>query len=299
MTRREFSRGSLASLAALLLARRLRASELPLPMNTIDTHAHVFLHDLPMVAGRRYTPDYDASLTDYLRQLDRHGVARGVLIQPSFLGTDNSCLVAALQKEPQRLRGVAVVEPTASEAELAGLAAVGVVGLRLNLFGLELPRLSAPPWPGLLRQVVRLDWQIEIHREARDLPLIVGPLLAAGVKVVVDHFGRPDPSLGVDDPGFRYLLSTAGTGRVWVKLSGAYRLGADGRGDEVAREAVPFLRSAFGVERLLWGSDWPHTQMEKVANYSSVRAQLDTWITDLPGRQAILETTPARLFKFG
>jgi predicted TIM-barrel fold metal-dependent hydrolase len=85
---------------------------------------------------------------------------------------------------------------------------------------------------------------------------------------------------------------------VWVKLSGAYRLGANGRGDEVAREAVPLLRSAFGPERLLWGSDWPHTQMETVTNYSEVRAQFDTWINDLPGRQAILETTPTRLFKF-
>jgi predicted TIM-barrel fold metal-dependent hydrolase len=115
---------------------------------------------------------------------------------------------------------------------------------------------------------------------------------------VIDHFGRPDPSLGIDDPGFRYILSVAGTRRVWVKLSGAYRLGADGRGDEVARKAVPLLRAAFGPERLLWGSDWPHTQMEKVASYAGVRAQFDTWVTDLPGRQAILEATPSELFKF-
>jgi predicted TIM-barrel fold metal-dependent hydrolase len=267
-------------------------------MNSVDSHAHVFLHDLPMVAGRRYTPEYDAPPAEFLRLLDLHGVARGVLIQPSFLGTDNRYLIAALKKEPRRLRGVAVVEPTATEMELEDLAAVGVVGLRLNLFGSELPNFAAGPWPGLLRRVARLDWQIEIHKEAKDMPAIVAPLLDAGVSVVIDHFGRPDPGLGVDDPGFRYLLSVAGIRRVWVKLSGAYRLGANGRGDEVAREAVPLLRSAFGPERLLWGSDWPHTQMETVTNYSEVRAQFDTWITDLPGRQAILETTPTRLFKF-
>jgi predicted TIM-barrel fold metal-dependent hydrolase len=298
MTRREFNRGSLAALAALLLPRMARASAVPFPMNSVDSHAHVFLHDLPMIAGRRYTPQYDAPSSEYLRMLDQHGVARGVLIQPSFLGTDNRYMIAALRKEPRRLRGVAVVEPTATEAELAELAAVGVVGLRLNLFGLEMPSFAAAPWPGLLRQVVKLDWQIEVHREARDMPAIVAPLLDAGVKVVIDHFGRPDPALGVDDPGFRYLLSVAGSRRVWVKLSGAYRLGANGRGDEIARVAVPLLRSAFGPERLLWGSDWPHTQMETVTNYSIVRAQFDTWVTDLPGRQAILEATPAQLFKF-
>ena len=52
--------------------------------------------------------------------------------------------------------------------------------------------------------------------------------------VVVDHFGRPDPRLGVDDPGFRYLIETGATGRVWVKLSGAYRNGSGEAGERTA-----------------------------------------------------------------
>lgn len=296
MNRREFTHRTLVTAAALLLPKLARAGQ---PVTAVvDTHAHVFRRDLPMVAGRRYTPDYDVSAEDYLRQLDTNGVARGVLVQPSFLGTDNHYLLAALRSHPQRLRGVAVVEPAASAAFLEELAAAGVVGLRLNLVGQPIPDFSAAPWPGLLQRVARLGWHVEVHREAKDLPVILTPLLGAGVSVVVDHFGRPDPQLGTDDPGFRGLLAAAASRRVWVKLSGAYRNGADGRGAAIARAALPLLRAAFGPERLVWASDWPHTQFEKVETYAAVCAERDLWFTDAAERTAILGTTPAKLFHF-
>ena len=91
---------------------------------------------------------------------------------------------------------------------------------------------------------------------------ILQPLLEAQVNVVVDHFGRPDPALGVDDPGFAALLAAGRSRRVWVKISGAYRNGANGRGEAIAQAAMPRLKDALGLDRLVWGSDWPHTQFE-------------------------------------
>jgi predicted TIM-barrel fold metal-dependent hydrolase len=172
------------------------------------------------------------------------------------------------------------------------------VGIRLNLIGTKLPDLAAAPWPALIEKLRKLNWLVEIQREARDLPLVVRPLVAAGLNVVVDHFGRPDPGQGIDDPGFRYLLETAASRRLWLKLSGAYRNGPNGRGDALANAAIPLVREAFGVDRLLWGSDWPHTQFERVASYGAVRAQFDTWITDPAERAAILGATPLKLFRF-
>ena len=137
-----------------------------------------------------------------------------------------------------------------------------------------------------------------MHREAGDLPRIVGPLLDAGVNVVVDHFGRPDPRLGVDDPGFRYLLGAGGSGRLWVKISAVYRNGATGRGEEIARAACPLLRDAFGPGRLLWGSDWPHTQFEKTVGFSATRAQLEDWFGSEADRTIILRDTPESLYHF-
>lgn len=268
-------------------------------MPVVDTHAHIFHRSLKFSPGRRYEPNYDATLAGFLRQLDANGVTQGVLVQPSFLGTDNSYLLAALREQPARLRGVVVIQPTLSWGELTGLAAAGVVGIRLNLMGAELPDLRAVSWRTLLERLVQIDWFVDVQCEARDLPLVVAPLLAAGVKVVVDHFGRPDPRLGVNDPGFRHLLSVGHTRRVWVKLSGAYRNGSGAAGEALAAAAVPLLCEAFGAERLLWGSDWPHAQFETVASYAAARAQFERWITNPADHAAILGGGPTTLHRFG
>src|SRR5262249_55146356 len=152
-----------------------------------------------------------------------NGLSHAVLVQPSFLGTDNRFFVDVMTRFPHRFRGVAVVEPSVGDAELDALAQAGVVGIRLNLIGLPNPDLNTREWRNLLAHVNALGWHVEVYREAADLPAIVGALLEHRCTVVVDHFGRPSPELGADDPGFQYLLSVASTGRVWVKLSGAYR----------------------------------------------------------------------------
>jgi predicted TIM-barrel fold metal-dependent hydrolase len=300
MNRRTFHR-TLATLAgAAVLPKSFSATSRPnpsTPLTAVDTHAHIFQRSLTFAPNSRYVPDYDATAADFLRLLDAHALSHGVLVQPSFLGTDNSYLLAALREHPDRLRGVVVVAPTIAVSELWGFDAAGVTGIRLNLIGQNLPDFTAAPWPRFLRDLVTLDWFVEVQREARDLPLVVGPLLAAGLKVVVDHFGRPDPALGVDDPGFRFLLKSAASRRLWLKLSGSYRNGADGVGEKIAAAAVPLARDAFGAERLLWGSDWPHTQFERAVRYAAVRAEFDQWITKPTERAAILQTTPAALFR--
>jgi predicted TIM-barrel fold metal-dependent hydrolase len=299
MNRRTFNRKLVEWTAFGALAGLARAVTNSKPMLTaVDTHAHIFQRGLKFAEGRRYTPDYDATLEDYLHHLDSQGSSHGVLIQPSFLGTDNRYLLAALQKFPQRLRGIAVVDPASDAASLQTLATAGIAGIRFNLAGVPIPDFKAGPWPALLRAVAHLGWHVEVHREARDLPRIVGPLLDAGMNVVVDHFGRPDPQFGVEDAGFRYLLGTAASRRVWVKISAAYRNGANGRGEEIARAACPLLRAAFGRGRLLWGSDWPHTQFEKLVDPLAQRRLLDAWFGNEAERNTILQDTPQSLYRF-
>ena len=226
----------------------------------IDGHAHIFLRRLVGTAPLRYKPYRDATLPAYLSQLDQFGIRGGVLVQPSFLGCDNGYLLQGLRRGAGRLRGIAVIAPDCPLATMRDMDAAGVVGLRLNLFGRPLPDLRSRAWRRCLARAARLGWQVEVHRPAQDWPLLLPPLLDAGVKVVIDHFGRPHPALGVDDPGFRYLLDAgAASGRIWVKISAAYRNGLAGRGEDIARAALPLLDGALGPERMLWGSDWPHT----------------------------------------
>jgi len=297
LTRRQVNLGILGLAAATQLAgcaSRARTAS----VTAIDCHAHVFRRDLPMPDRRRAPSGYDATIDDYLSMLDAHGMSHGVLIQPSFLGTDNSYLLAALRAHPDRLRGVAVVEPGIAGAKLQAMADAGVVGIRLNLIGLATPDFGSPAWVDLLRGLRDLRWQVEVHQVAGKLEPVLEPLLAADLDVVVDHFGRPDAALGVDDPGFRYLLSTGRSRRVWVKLSGAYRNGAQGGGEATALAAMPLLKASHGLDRLVWGSDWPHTLFERTADYTTQRRLLDAWLPDARERHIVLADTPAALFRF-
>jgi predicted TIM-barrel fold metal-dependent hydrolase len=264
----------------------------------VDTHAHVFRPGLPLADARRHTPDYDATPTQYLALLDAHGLSHGVLVQPSFLGTDNHHMVDALRAAPDRLRGVAVVSPDITDAALQTLADAGVVGIRLNLIGLPAPELHAPAWQALLARVNALGWHVEVHLQALRLQDVMPTLLAAGCRVVVDHFGRPDPALGVSDPGFQYLLQQADSGRVWVKLSAPYRNWQAPACAASGWLATQQLLLAFTPERLMWGSDWPHTEHRHVASYPAARQWLDAWIDDPTQRRIVLADTPLQLFQF-
>ncbi|HZG19010.1 MAG TPA: amidohydrolase family protein [Herbaspirillum sp.] len=264
----------------------------------IDTHAHVFARGLPMADGRRYTPAYDITVDEYLARLDAQGISHGVLVQPSFLGSDNSYMLQAIARAPQRLRGIAMVEPDIDESALLALQQGGVVGVRFNLVGgAPLPDFRGV-WRDTLARIAQLGWQVEIHREAVDLPQVLEPLLELGMKVVVDHFGRVDPALGVDDPGFRYLLSTGASRLVWVKLSAQYRNGGSEGGAHFARQAWPLLRQHLGTERLLWGSDWPHTQHESMTDYADSWRRFEDLVSDEQDRRLITGQIAAQLFDF-
>ncbi len=294
MNRRDFCIGISASALALSAGPLVSAEEEKV---AIDCHAHVFTRDLPLAGERRYAPDYDASIAQYLAMLDANGMSHGVLVQPSFLGTDNRYLLEALRTAPRRLRGIAVVAPDIGAAELQALGQDGVVGIRLNLVGKADPALDAPEWRRFLERIAGLGWQIEVQAEAGRLPALLPPLLAAGGNVVLDHFGKPAPASGTDDPGFRYLLTAGKSRRVWVKLSAPYRNGPDGQA--IALAAIPLLKDNLGLDRLVWGSDWPHTQFEGQANPTAARQALDIWLPDPAERKMVLADAPTRLFRFG
>ncbi|HIH2747493.1 amidohydrolase family protein [Burkholderia aenigmatica] len=264
----------------------------------VDAHAHVFVRGLPLAPVFRHAPDYDASLDAYVAHLAAHGITHAVLVQPSFLGTDNTYFVDVLRRYPQRFRGVAMVDPAISDSDLDALDRAGVVGMRLNLVGLPIPDFGAPDWRALFARINALGWHVEIHRGIEDLHAITAPLLAQSCTLVIDHFGRPSPALGERAPSFRRLLLLADTGRVWVKLSAAYRNSVAGDGAIDASGAARALRTAFTAERLVWGSDWPHTQHRERVDFDTAYAALARWLPDLGERMRVLRDAPRTLFRF-
>jgi predicted TIM-barrel fold metal-dependent hydrolase len=264
----------------------------------VDTHAHTFTQALTMVhAGEGYIPDYDAALETYLKKLDDHGLTHGVLIQPSFLGTDNSNLLRAVASRPERLRCMVIVDPDIPLEELLRLKAGGAVGVRLILFGEATPDLRDKRWSRFLGKIASLDWIVEIYAPAFLLPTLAPALLEHGCRLLIDHYGRPDEKLGQDDPGFQYLLTLAKTGQVWVDISGPYRNGEGELGGKLSEEYLQTLREAFGLDHLLWGSDWPCVRYEPWNNYDSACRFLTKVLPDDVSRNLVLWEAPSKLFQ--
>ncbi|WP_349295522.1 amidohydrolase family protein (plasmid) [Thioclava sp. 'Guangxiensis'] len=263
----------------------------------IDTHAHIFSPDQPMAEGRRYTPDYTARLEDWLAHMADHGLSHGVLIQPSFLGTDNGLIAEAISQHPHHLRGVAVVDPEMSESALARLDAQGFVGARLNLVGRPLEAYDSAQWQRFFRRLADLGWQVEIQRAFEDFATIVPPIATSGVAVMIDHFGLPKGGIRPEDAAHRAVLEMLRAHpNAYVKLSAPYRSAQD---DVAAHRSFEALREACGgVARFCWGSDWPHTQHETAVSYDDQMTRFAALVPDADDRARILVTTPADLFRF-
>jgi predicted TIM-barrel fold metal-dependent hydrolase len=262
--------------------------------NRIDTHAHVFAASCAIAPGARYRPQGEAPVEAWLALQDASGVTHGVLVQPSFLGTDNSYLLKTLRAQPQRLRATVVVDPGIALATLGQWDALGVRGIRLNTVGREHPgEYAKPEWKALFKRLADLDWHVELHSEGAAMAAMLGVLDTCPARLVVDHFGRPDAKLGLACPGVQALLRVAEKQRAYVKLSAPYRV-SGGAAGAYAR----FYLARLGAERLLWGSDWPWTQHEGRHAYTQTLGWLNEWIEDEVARRIVLWDTPADLFRF-
>jgi len=253
----------------------------------VDSHFHVFDAGLAQQQAR-YVPAYDAPLANWQAAAQPQGVRRGVLVQTSFLGTDNSRLVQELTRNPEMLRGIAVVDPGSSAAELAQLHEAGIRGVRLNLAG---GPHDMAPWRGaheLWDALFAMGWHLELHTDVGRLPDVLRQV-PADLPLVIDHMGKPG-SVCRADPGISALVRRAKHASVHVKLSGAYRLGG--------RDPMALARlwvDELGVDRLLWGSDWPCTNHESEADYGRLLGALFIWIgRDHAAR--VLVDNPVRLY---
>ena len=258
----------------------------------VDTHFHVYTTDMPLAGDAWHKPPEAASIDRLIRTLDEHGVLFGVIAAASLYGDYNDYTRLALRTH-KRLRGTAIVRPTIDPYTLEQMKADGFVGIRFQWRYLkETPDLTSPEYRLLLRRVRDLDWHVHLHDDSHRLPPAIAAIEAAGVKLVVDHFGRPSEPQGVNCPGFRELLAAIERGRTWVKLSAGYRMEPR---SAVARYAAALLEVG-GGDRLVWGSDWPFAAFENKVKYADTIASLAEWVPDPAIRRKIAGETPLRLY---
>ncbi len=258
----------------------------------VDVHAHVYTRDMPMTGTAWHAPTEDATIERYLATLDAHGVVFGVLAAASIYGDYNDYQIEAVRRH-KRLRATIIARPDMDRRTLEQMKADGVVGIRLQWRNVaKVPDLGSPEWRLLLRRVADLDWHVHIHDDAPRLAQPLAALHAAGVKIVVDHLGRPDPERGLDCAGFQAILRSVERGRTWVKLSAGFRQPSP----EMARACAQALLRSAGPERLMWGSDWPFAAFESSMTYERAIADLADWVPDAVQRRRIAGETALKFY---
>ncbi len=256
--------------------------------NWVDAHVHVFDRKQSLDMHRRYQPHYDAEPGQLLNEMNPAGVACAVLVQPSFLGTNNEYLISAIAEHPGRFVGIAVVQLDVSIKYLSDLREKGVRGVRLNLIGKPTPNLRDQAYKKLSSALADTGLHLQIQAEEEQWTGIADALTSLPCPVVVDHFGRTAPAS--KSGGFSALLASAEKmDKLWFKFSGPYRFaGADLCAGQILER--------LGDDRIVWGSDWPWTQCEGRHSYLETLSWLSEWMGSSAAYTKVLTENPRRLY---
>jgi predicted TIM-barrel fold metal-dependent hydrolase len=160
--------------------------------------------------------------------------------------------------------------------------------------------MQLPPIePDTAARAFEHGWHVDFYPHGTDITEFADKLLALPNAIVLDHFASVPAAGGIDQPAFRTVLRMLDTGRVWVKISGPMR---------VTREELPYAPvtplaralARHAPERLIWGSDWPHVNMNDrlMPNDGDLVDLLSEWVPDEGTRKRILVDNPAALYGF-
>lgn len=277
---------------------RTRKPSLRMPAGATDSHCHIFG---PKEKYQYSMPSYlppQVLVEDYLRMLSIIGVERAVFVHAAIYGTDNSLVLDVIASAPSRFRAIGLINETTTDAELERLHAGGVRGFRSNLVskrGIQLAEARR-----LADRVKALGWNAQFLLDAEEFPEMDQTFADFPVPVVIDHMGRPVIERGVGAPGFQALIRLLHNGHAWSKLSAPYRTSRDALR---YRDIVPFAQVLIEAapDRLVWGTDWPHVNMDRdtpMPNDGDLCDQLTAWAPDAETRKKILVDNPARLYGF-
>jgi predicted TIM-barrel fold metal-dependent hydrolase len=317
-SRRSFLRGA-AGLALLPLVSGRALAQAPQPATPLgftpppgacDCHVHVIGDRARyfMIPERAYTPP-PASVDQLLALQKALHLERVVVVQPSFYGSDNRCLLDALKALGGRARGVAVIDDDTTDRALDDLHKAGVRGVRVNLetTGQADPdQAKVKLWAAAARVSGR-GWHVQCYTRLSVVAALADDLADLPVPVVLDHFAGTRAEGG--QPGFSKLLGLVRTANVYVKLSAPYRISSQPDYGDVAPIARALVEAR--PDHMLWGSDWPHTNsarppgasIDAVSPFSpiddgAVFNRFAAWVPDAATRQRILVDTPAQLYGF-
>ncbi|UPG85170.1 amidohydrolase family protein [Luteibacter aegosomatis] len=272
-----------------------------LPPNACDAHCHVFgpADVFPYAPDRSYTPP-DAPYEHLLKLHDFLGLQRGVIVQASCHGTDNTAMIDAIARGDGRYRGVAIVDDGIDERGLEALDEGGVRGVRFNFVQHLGGRPDMKVFWRVLDKVAQMGWHVVLHLDAQDIVELNDDVLAKiKVPFVIDHMARVQAAKGLDQAPFRLLVALMRDNPLaWVKVCGAERVSV---GKRPFDDAIPFAQALIDTapDRVLWGTDFPHPNISKdMPNDGELVDLMFRFCPDEGLRRKLLVDNPARLYDF-
>lgn len=265
-----------------------------IPGGSCDCHFHVFDGPSRQIATRSYSTQ-PAKLEAYRSVQTTLGLDRAVIVQPSIYGIDNRTTLHSIPNDGS-MKAVIVVNDRISRNDLSAFAKEGAVGARVNM--LFSSGAHTADLLGLAEKLADIGWHLQILTDVSEQAELLQDLINLPVPVVLDHMGHVPTSKGVDDAGFQALLASLDSGKIWAKLSGAYRLTTGG--SEAYEDVTPMAKALISAnpERLVWGSDWPHPAFNgHMPNDGDLLDLLFDW-TDHYTAKRILVDNPERLYGF-
>ena len=268
------------------------------PPGAVDAHCHVFgpRARFPFSPKAKYLPE-DAGPDMLFALRDRLGFSRNVIVQASCHGTDNAATLNAIAQSNGKARGVAVVDPKISDAELETLHEGGIRGVRFNFLKRLVDDAPKDKFLEVARRIQPLGWHVVVYFEPDLLEELRPFLNAIPTLIVIDHMGRPDVTQGpdgIDMRAFRTLLDSRDD--IWTKVTCPDRLDPQGPPwDDFARTVAPLVTDY--PTRVLWGTDWPHPNMEKAIPDDGALVDMIPRIAPTASLQhSLLVANPTRLY---
>jgi predicted TIM-barrel fold metal-dependent hydrolase len=264
------------------------------PANSADCHIHIF--------DPRFEPPVptvaNATVADYRRLQQRIGTSRVVIVTPRNYVTDNAVTLDAIRQLGADARGVAVVRPDVTDAELELLDDSGIRGIRFTVFQPKGVVVSIDMIEPLARRIANFGWHVQLHMTGEQVVENAAMLRRLPTTIVFDHLGRLTLPAGLAHPAYKIIRDLVDGGRTWVKLSGPQlnTLSGPPAYSDATAIAQAWVRAA--PQRLVWGSDWPHPSEAHQPDYSGLFDLLAEWAPDEATRHRILVTNPEYLYGF-
>lgn len=266
-----------------------------MPQNACNAHLHIIDPAFPndgKAAAQVGTVQAYQEISKRLR------LPRAVFVQAKPFALDNTCLLDAIQKFGlKNAVGIAVVNNSVSDAELEVLHRGGVRGLRFSVWNPQNAVVSFDNCQPLSERIKQFGWNVQLHMSASQIAQHAAVIRALDCKIVIDHMGRLDPALGLNDPAYQFICEMIEKGNTWVKLSGPYLNTCSG---EPWADATKVARgiAGFAPERVVWGSDFPHVTEKIKPDEFELTDMISAWFSTEKARHLALVTNPQDLYGF-